>query len=118
MAADPDCKESSKRMSRGMLCFNRSSNSFLLKFDTVNSIIVRSTGELPSFFVHGYFPLVHLWPFQSLLFYGFLFPQAKHYVQQDLGERPKMKTVTLSGELLYEKYPRLKENHRYLMGSY
>ena len=52
--------------------------------------------HLPSSFVHTYFPLVHLWPFQSLLFYRFLFLQPKHYEQQDPGARPKTKSVTLA----------------------
>ena len=50
--------------------------------------------HLPSSFVHRYFPLVHLWPFQSLLFYRFLLLQVKHCVQQDPGEQSKMKCVT------------------------
>ena len=50
--------------------------------------------NLPSFFVHRYFLVVHLWPFQNQLFYRFLVLQPKHYVQQDPDERPEMKCVT------------------------
>ena len=50
--------------------------------------------NLPSSFVHRYFPFVHLWPFQSLLFYRFLLLQVKHCVQQDPGEQSKTKCVT------------------------
>ena len=49
--------------------------------------------QLPLSFVHIYFPLAHLWPFQSLLFCRFLFLQPKHYVQPDPGEWPKIQTI-------------------------
>ena len=40
---------------------------------------------LPLFFVHRYFPVAHLWPFQSLSPYTFRFVQPTHYGLQDLG---------------------------------
>ena len=86
---------------------------------TANTINPRLNGELPSSLVDRYPPLLHLWPFQSLLFDRFLFLQPKHYMLQDRGEWPKMKSTswvenypTKNRELLSSRRSRFTEVNR------